>query len=114
MTRIEALKFSSNPHHKFDFDWQHERAMEFQQVFDLNKSPKTTPENNEINNTDVVTEEIPVAVAGRAPDKEARPADVQEVRIGYFSSTHIFPTSSLLSEERNSFFLDSAPLKSLV
>ena len=64
--------------------------MEFQQVFDLNKSPKTTPENNEIN--DGVTEEIPIVVAGRAPDKEARPADVQEVRIGYFSSMTPYST----------------------
>ena len=45
LTRIEALRFSKNPHKKFDFDWQHERFMEFEQIFDLKKSTsKSTPE----------------------------------------------------------------------
>ena len=48
LTRIEALKFSKNPHKKFDFDWQHERFMEFEQIFDLKKSTlKSTPEKQQ-------------------------------------------------------------------
>ena len=62
LTRIEAVKFSLNPHHKFDFDWQHERFMEYQQIFDLKLSPKPTPEKNENDNK----------------------TDVQMVRIGFF------------------------------
>ena len=55
LTRIEAIKSSANPHKKFDFDWQHERFMEYQQIFDLKKSPKPTPEKdkNENSETDV-------------------------------------------------------------
>ena len=47
LTRIEALRFSVNPHHKFDFDWQHERFMEFEGIFDLKKTPKSTPKNQQ-------------------------------------------------------------------
>ena len=52
LNKVETLKSSKHPTRKFDFDWQSDqvRLKGFDKIFDLNKSTKTAPVKEKLDN----------------------------------------------------------------